>query len=353
MEFSTRREFLRVVGTGVAAAATGFPAAACGNGRKEPLEQIQSELHWSILSPRERINKLELKNHPKVEAFDPKKELQKACAEYYCQVVPCKKSPSLMADSVIFVDSDLIIEEMRSQAVRPLRKGDEDNLRKNALEFVSRVGEFSGRILMNAQAIAAVVERQNRDSGVKRALFGHDAEMVIFKAIFMHAYSHLNQSDEVFDLAPNFSPIQLQDSSTGRNFRVDRMESFKFIGTEEDGSPLRMTEGLEAMTEYVASSIGEQTGPYINLTTYQEGKNMIAAINKKAGVSLNEFIQYYIGKRPAREFLRRWGAIKDPLKPDEQASLLALLFIAVTVNGRVEKETAKRFIESALGQKIF
>ncbi len=285
-------------------------------------ERLKDE--WYKLSSGERIRRLEFKNYAKFKDFDPTQELITATSQYYCQSVNC--DPSKLNQAVQLVDRKRIIEEIKKDNAEI--NISEDELGAYADNTLEMVGQKSGQVLIQTARFDEEVKRTTSSQpNLVREMQGRDLYTVQLKSTLFHAYSHVFQTKEEFDVNINLN--------TGRPVVVNKFRGFDFYATNPDGTTTFITGGGEAATEYVGTLVGQESGPIIAGSAYSGGLRLLEAVNTRAGVHPFEFRDYYTGKKSVKELFRRWGALKNRAMPDENTGLLILLVIAVHVKDPV------------------
>lgn len=276
---------------------------------------------WLTLDPKERINRLELKQYPNFTDFSSETELINACAQFYCRALRC--SPSALTTKVLFVDTPRILEEIEFDNQRKLTEEEREEHGSKTTEMVS---DSRGLILINKDNLQREANKfleQNRNN---KEIEGRDAYTIFLKSVLFHAFSHANVSKEEI----TFNDITVLGQTPTIYNRLG--SGFVFLGKSADGSQLFQNGGDEALTDYLGTVIGQETGTYVAGSAYKSGVRLVEMLNLRANIPIVEFIDYYTGRRPKKELFRRWGAIKNPTQPDEQAALAVLLTIGLRVN---------------------
>lgn len=308
-----RRRFLE---TAAVAGAGWFLGSACRN--EDPRDE------WLKLSPAERIDRLELTHHPNFKNFDPTQELVQATAQYYCQRIQCRVPTTQLVQSVAFVDGNRIAAEVEKDNGRPL----DEASRRFAIESVLETApKYSNQLFLNRQNIQRESQVIRQQPALMQALGKRNVEVAFTKSVLFHAYAHANQSKESLQI----TPVNINAGDPGRPTTVTNIHGFEFRGTSAEGKPKFINGASEAMTDYVAAYATEGAGIYISTEKYTNGVRLVELINRRLGLTPQQFIEYYTGRRTTKDLWRAWGSIKNPQMPDETAAMLAMLVIALRV----------------------
>lgn len=276
---------------------------------------------WLRLSSKERIKKLEFKQYPKFSDFDATSEMMRATVQYYCSMLGC--SFENMLSKVSFVDTQRIIQEVEFDMERKLT---DEERKRHGEETVEMFSIKRGLILISKDHLKREVDKFLAQPDSSKALGGSDPDAVMLKSVLFHAYTHANADRRGFPISPITIPSQIP-------ITLDRLdEGFVFFGQRQDGRKVFLSGGNEAITDFISVAIGQETGLMMSSPLYTPGVRLVEMLNMRARIDLSEFMGYYFGQRPKRELFRRWGGIKNPLQPDEQAALATLITIALRVN---------------------
>lgn len=276
---------------------------------------------WLRLSPKERIKRLEFKQYPKFSDFDSTDEMIRASAQYYCSIVGCNFED--MLNRVSLVDTQRIIEEVEFDNERKLT---DEEKRHYGEETVEMFSVKRGLILINKAHLNRETDKFIVQRGSGKELEGIDTSAVMLKSTLFHAYTHANAERKGF----SFEPITVLSQVPTIFDRLD--EGFVFFGQRQNGVKVSLHGGNEAITEYISVAIGQDTGLMVSGSAYTSGVRLVEILNIRAGITLEEFTSYYLGLKPKKELFRRWGALKNPQQPDENAALAALLTIGLRVD---------------------
>lgn len=285
----------------------------------EIVRDYQQKNEWQNSLPTERITRLELKQHPSYRNFDPTQEMISATADYYCAREQC--SSDTLKKSVSLTNTQRIIEEIEFDNGRPLTTEERELYGKETTEMF---GVKRRLVLINQQNLA--VESTKIGPRSTEELRGRDPYAVMLKSTLIHAYTHSIAEKEGFPIGEIIIPGPIPTT-------YDRIGAgFVFFGRWADGTPVSLGGGDEAITEYIATSIGQDTGGYLSGSAYTSGVRLVEMLNLRAGIPIEDFKDYFTGRKPKRELFRRWGALKNRVNPDEQSALAALAVIALRVN---------------------
>lgn len=283
----------------------------------------QAETDWRNLSSNERIQRLEFKRYPNYKDFDPTKELVSSTAEYFCSIVGGTTGD--LINKTLFVDSQRIIEEIEFDNNKQLTVTEKERYGKETVELHGIKRDIT---LINADNVARETNKVLQQSDTVERLKGRDAYTILLKSFLLHGYTHsIIRKDGV--------PIQEIVVQPQNPITFNRLDGgFVFVGKRTDGSTVLARGANEAITDYIATAIGQETGLYANVSTYAAGVTLIDILNMRAGVSVEDFMNYCTtkGSGSQKDLLRRWGALKNPKSPDEQAATLALFRIGLRVD---------------------
>ncbi len=282
---------------------------------------------WQKLPAKDRITRLEFKKYPGFSDFDVIKELSSAVAQYYCQVIHCNKPLAKLEQGVFITETYRIIQEIEADNERKLTEVERKGLGDETTEMT---GIKSGLVLINKDKLAREVEGfRTNNPNTAAALKEADIYTVLLKSLFFHGFTHVNMDKSSFAI----SPINLPGFFSVPTTFDTVSEGFIFSGRQANGELVTIHGGDEAITDYIATFAGQDTGAgYLGVPQYISGIRLIEMLNNRAGISPQEFISYCTGRRPKREIFRKWGALKNPAQPDEQAALTALLTIGLRVD---------------------
>lgn len=299
---------------------------------------------WVRLTPQERISKLEFKSYPDIPNFDPREELKLSTAQFYCEATKCKISPEEMANNISFVAPSRFLEEAQKDVGRNYTQEEIEFTLNTRLEMVNK----DNKSFINVDFYKRTLkELREHNPEAVRQLEPRDFETVVEKSLFIHIYSHMNQTEEMYSF-DRFSLVIPSKDGPIKIPSINRLNGFTFEGVREDGSPVFINGAKEAITERTSVIIGRKTS-YISFASgYNDGAILVDMLNKKSGISDEEFLEYANGTRSIDELLGRWGAIKNPSKPDKKAAILALGSIGLYVDGIFSFDSAKESIEDWL-----
>lgn len=313
----TRSQFIIGSAAAIAGAVIGLPRPW---ERFMPSDEQLKET-WQKISPKERIKRLEFKQYPRFSDFDSTQEMILASAQYFCSVTGCFAEN--LTNKVIFADAERIIEEIEVDNGRKLTAEEREKYGRGVVEMV---GSKRGFILINEANLRKETNKFIQQPDAAGELEGRDAFNVMLKSTIFHAYTHTIVNKEGFP----FEQIIIQGQVPVAYDKLD--EGFTFFGKRADGIKVAIGGGDEAITDYIGTAIAQDTGPYVSGSGYTSGVKLIEMLNLKAKITVADFIGYYTGKKPKRELFRRWGALKNPANPNEQAALAALLIIGIRVD---------------------
>lgn len=299
---------------------------------------ITPEIEWSSLPALEKINRLEFKQYPLIPDFNPRNELISSVAQFYCEQTVCQKKADDMARNVFFVDPNELIPQLEKENDRKYTEDEKENERKTRLEITRE----NGNAYVNSELFNNIVETvKTNNPELLKQLKGRDLETFLLKSLLFHTYSHVNESHKTNE----FEPFSLSLSYEPGLISFGKLVGFKFYGQKKDGTPAYLIGASEAATELAAIIIGTKTSGYISINRdYEGGADFIQTLNRKAGVSNAEFLEYYHGNKPINDLLRRWSS-----KGNEKDSVMALATIALRVDGLASQKDAEaainRFLE--------
>lgn len=321
-------------------------------GQQTPLpaktEQASSaESAWNNLSPLVRIDRLEEKNYPGVKNFDSTQALIKATSEFYCQNTPCKITPEEMEQNVVLLQTDEFLQAYQKDMGRSFK----DNAEKTASSLnpelminMDNPDRKQRKILIQMPRIKSLTKEIVATNGLQ-AFGGRDPETITLKSVLRHAYSHENQSSETIDLP--LTPIIVGN----RTILINRMEGLDLLALDADTKEaLVFTGTAEGMTERAAIFSSAQTDVFILSKTYINATTLVDELNKKAGISQSEFMDYYLGKQSIMGLLQKWGSIRDPKNSDIQAGIRIYFLVAISLNNPLNAIQSN--IEQEIGQKL-
>lgn len=311
----------------------------------EATASISSEESWRKLSPLGRIQRLQILSYPSIEKFDARKELILASAQFYCEQTLCKIKPEEMASNVFFVSPTRFIEEAEKDLAIKLSNEEREDQLRTRVEMVNKENKSFINIDLHSRIIDEIKKSQ---PDVVRQLGNRDLITVFNKSLFFHLFSHMNQTKTVY----SFDPFSLRGIPTKRGRinipEMGRLEGFTFVG-RQDGTQIFIHGAKEAVTELTANILGRKTGAYLSLITeYNNGAGLIQMFNQKAGITDEEFLSYVNGTSSIKDFLRKWGSIKNSSVSEEKAALLGLVLIGLYTDGVIKYEDARRGAESYL-----
>lgn len=310
----------------------------------ESTRGIITEGNWTSLTSQERISKLELKSYPDIPNFDPREELKLATAQFYCQVTKCNTSPEDIANNIFFVTPSRFLEEAQKDIGRKYTKEETEKELNTRPEMVNKDKQSFINIELYDK-IVQELEKYNPD--VVRQLGSRDFKTVLEKSLFIHIFSHMNQTEESY-FFDGFSMTLPSRDGLIKVPSIDKLDGFTFEGVREDGSPFFINGANEAITERVSVIVGRKID-YISFATgYNDGALLVDMLNKKSGISDQEFLEYANGARSMDELFTRWGSVKNPSNPDKKAAILALASIGLYVDGIFSFDSAKQSLDEWL-----
>lgn len=304
-----------------------------------------SENEWISLSALEKIQNLERRRYPTIEHFDPVKEMILATAQFYCEQTICRISPEETVSGTFFVDSEGFINQFQKRVGRNLTEAEKERELRQRLEFVTDTNQIFINEPFYQQLIHDFSRLPTRGQPVDI-----DTAMGFTKSLFLHAFSHTNSTNE----RVSFEAFSIR-LPRGIGANLTHLEGFDIIGEFIEGGagPFYIKGAEEAKAELNAVIIGERSGGYLSIVPeYSAGLSLIKSVNRRANISDQEFLEYVSGDRPLREFLRRWGSLKNRFQPDEKAAVMALAVVGIRVQADIQHEEAIRAIENYLGIRL-
>lgn len=297
---------------------------------------------WKQLSPLERIRNLEAKNYASIPDFQPKRELILASAQFYCQETKCKRPAKDITEDVYFLPPEEFLLKVEEELGRRANQWQDVYYRHSVLEITSQ----NGLIFINRNVLNNTITELKNFPAITDALDGRDFEAVLLKSILFHSFAHANGSQEITNFPPFLLPFSL-----GTPILIERMKGFRFVTRQADGTETFVGGANEAITELTATYLANRTGKYLSpggFGSYASGASFIAQLNKRAGISQEEFLLYAGGEFPVGDFFQRWGAIKNPSQPDKQAAIIAFSAIGSHVQGMINPEETQMIINILL-----
>lgn len=312
----------------------------CESKPNKPAMGSSPQPSWADLTPLQKIQRLEFKQLPDIPNFDPTQELIGATTQFYCQEVPCNMSAQELKSRTLFVSVERFLEEYKADLITPLADEEVEQFAAEAQEFVSRKDNI---IYMKEEKIQSEVERITATQPeVIKMLAGRDIRVVLMKTILFHASSHANTTTEEVEIEPiEIVPI------TGRP-TVRKIHGFDFEGTYPDGQHFVYTGTNEALTEYTGELVGARTGSFLMGERSTQGAELLKMVNNRAQIEPGVLKEIYVGRRSTEELLGAWGTIKNPLQPNRQAAVNALLTVGIRTNNP-EIISQRRAIEVVRG----
>lgn len=290
----------------------------------EFFSEDRSQKDWTNTTPKERIKRLEFLQYPRLSAFNPQQEMVQAVSEYYGQKTVSKKTPVQLQQSTLITNSDRIIEEVELENNRKLTPAEKAPIYENTIEVF---GAKRGLVIVaqeNLQKEAKAII--NNNPVLVRNLEGRDVYSVLLRGVLFHGYTHAEA-----DLSE--LPIQPITVPSANPITLDRIgQGYTFFGRRRTGEQIFVTGGNEAIVEYIAAYISQDTGPHLSPPVYSRGVRIIERLNLDAGLPAETFMEYNSGRRPKSELFKTWGALKNKAKPDEHAATQALLTIGLLVD---------------------
>lgn len=254
-------------------------------------------------------------------------------ASFYCERTKCHKTPEEMAINVFFVGTEDFTRHLEGELGHKL--GEKERRQEEMTRLEITTGQ--GQIFINERLFEEVLRRPQDYLPLEAT------RRVIAESLLIHAFSHVNSTKQEY----KFSPFSLRIGRIGVP-ELGTLRGFKLVGRQEDGRPYYLTGADEAITEFTARIIGKE-GRYISLVkNYSDGGDLIEQLNKRAGISSWEFLQYANGNFPQQKLLQRWGALKNHSSPDEKAAVMALAVIGLRAEGIFNKIQAVKAIEEIL-----
>lgn len=303
------------------------------------------EADWAKLSAFERIQRLEFKQYPTIEGFSATNELKLASAQFYCQETKCEMTPGEMANNIFFVSPFQFIEEAQKDVGREYTQQEIENQLNTRVEMVDKDNKSFINIELYNKTLK-LLRAQNPE--IVKQLGLRDFDTVVEKSLFLHICSHMNQTKEQYSFNP-FSLVLPSKNGPIKVPKVDKLDGFTFVGIREDGSPAVINGAREAITERSAINIGKKAGDYLPIgRRYSDGALLIDMLNKRSGITNQEFLEYANGTRTIRELLRKWGSIKNPSNPDEKGAVRELAMVGLYVDGFLTKEQALQSVNDWL-----
>lgn len=299
---------------------------------------------WARLTPQERISKLEPKSYPDIPNFDSREELKLATAQFYCEETNCAKDPKEMADNIFFVSPDRFLEEAQKDVGRKYTQEEKESALNTRLEIMNKHHQSFINVDSYERNIKKLMENNPE---VVSQLEPRDFKTVVEKSLFLHIYAHMNQTEEIYTF-DGFSMTLPSKDGPIKVPNIDKLNGFTFEGVRKDGSPVFINGAKEAITEQTAIIIGRETG-YVSFGhRLHEGALLVDMLNKRSGITDEEFLEYANGARSLDDLFSRWGAIKNPSNPDKKAAILALAAIGLYVDGIFSFEDALVSIDTWL-----
>ncbi|MBI2036459.1 hypothetical protein HYT17_02425, partial [Candidatus Microgenomates bacterium] len=260
--------------------------------------------------------------------------------------IDCNKTPEELAANVFFVPFEKFIQQLEKEFGESLTAAEKTQERATRLEFTTD----SGQIFINAPLFADTVRGLNSllsPGAIDQLKNEINPRQAILETVLIHAFSHVVETKQEY----KFAPFSLRVGRIGVP-EIGTLKGFKFIARQENGLPFLLLSN-EATTELVARTIGRKNGPYINfIENYVNGANLIQAVNKLAGISPQDFLQYTTGIRSQQELFQKWGALKNPNNPDEKGAVMALAAIGLHIHEATNYEDTKQLVEGSLGVKL-
>lgn len=292
----------------------------------------ESTVEWDSKSPLERIKSLQetgLKHSIHGNKEVALNRLATAVSEYYCGQVNCHMSPGDLASKVQLLDQVSFTRE----AINYGRITPEEKDLANRLLETQPPG--TNTILMNTSVIDNhIAETIANNPGFDRYLRSK-IDTKYYESVLFHALTHVNAGQETIDVTPI--------TFGSERVTFDKIQGFKLLGKGKDGNIYTINGANEAATEVVSTYVSKGTGPQISQPRYGEGANLIFELNRKVGITSEEFANAYFNNGAA-EILRKWGSIKNQANPDSSAALYALAAIGLFVQGSIKDSSEARKI---------
>lgn len=282
-----------------------------------------SHSQWANLTSLERLKALEDKNHPKFSESELLKETDKAIVEFFCQEFRCSKSLEETLASVKHVDEDFFIALDEKDLGRPLTEYERKNTSIAALDD-------NKNIFINEDILAKRAAEMMNDEKYKELAEGKNIIALTLKEILFHQLVRANIPDYKIDLGfrqfySEFSPFP---SAT-----FTEMVGFKPIGfIDETKEPISVDGVKTAFVEEAANTLIDMTGTNLKLF-YQTGQ-VVAIMNKNAGITKNEALKYISGELSPNEYFERLGELRhDKDSSPTNAVVEALIPIGRSAEG--------------------
>jgi len=279
-------------------------------------EPANLEAQWSALQPAQRLDLLEREQAPF--GVDVQREIATAVGEIICGQMKCKITPAEMAGNLYFLAPPDFLAHLEETIVITIP---EDQKRRELAQRLEFIG-IDGQVYVNNPLWGSV--NVNLPQNVRVGLTGRNTAMVLGKSLDFHAFTHLVESKEEF----SFDPFSLIVYGI-RVPRVGKMNGLKFEGVDEQGKKIYLIGAHEASTELAAGIMANRKAPPYTSLAYKEGAQLLAEVNRMAGISDDEFLKVKDGSLNTEWYLRKIAAVQNPRNPDIKNAILALATIAL------------------------
>lgn len=295
---------------------------------------------WTNLSPPIRIQRLELKQYPKVEGFKPLTELIRVSAQFYHQETKTAFTPEDLQSRVVLTDPEGLVRAYETGHGKPLS----DKVKAEIQSYQEIVTPKDRKVYLNTVALDNTAEKAPQEQpDLVKELGKKDYYTVNLKSVLMHAFSHVEQSNEYID-----TPLVL---IPGTDYVLTALDGFVLsLKHRIDGTPGFLNGGNEAMTEYHGHIIAQRSGVALANMRYGQGALLLDKLNKAAGLNFDQYRKYYIAELQGIDLFKQWGSIKDPVNPDLLQALYSFIVIALRVNnpGSISQDAALKQIQQSL-----
>lgn len=307
-------------------------------------EVTRSLSEWQRLSARERLDRLEKKQHPLIVGFNEQKELSLAVAQLYCEQALCDRPAEELAQNIFIVNASEAVHEYEQELGRTL--SDAERLR--AMRDFLLISTRAKKSFLNNDAFEERTRLFSNNPIIARDLEGRDFKTVARKSLMIHGIAQMNRSSEI-------APVRLVVQIGERVLTIDRIEELSLNGEASDGSPYALKTVGDAMAEYVAREVlARQRSSYVSLTpALVDASELVRRLNEKTHIPFSEFVEYYTGKQSVQELVDKWGSLNKSDVPSSEAALFAMFIIGVRGAGQFSSEAARSSIEQAFNQRLF
>lgn len=329
---------VRIAGAGILLGSFMTPIA-CGSSKpKERTPQFssptaagelkhgQNEQEWNSLSALMRINRLEQNNYPINPDFDPQQELLKATSEFFCEQIPCVVNPLDLQKKVHLLKNDEYLQKIEENLGKAIRE--QEKVSPTALFVLDPLIRQNKKILINTPPVGQDVK------SLKSSLFD--------------SYLRINRSDEETKTKFTIS------GTSGKKITIDYISNFIFFGTDSDGGIRTFNGGERAMAASILSTLNELIP---NVGSENKNYNDAAILLKQlmgiAGISNQELVDYYMGRRPAIEFLQRLGSINRSGNNNLDYGRSIFVIVGLRADGSIpDSNVARKAIEDIIERPL-